>query len=67
MLLTNLFCRYKDGVLTVQRAPYIEDGWYIEIDSSIRVYEIPQFGGESELIATAPSLEAAFEIVKELK
>lgn len=36
----------KDGVITIQAAEYIEDGWYIEIiNDEITLYEIPQFGG----------------------
>ena len=63
----HLYCSYKNGTLTIQRQPYIEDGWYIEVDTSIRVYEIPQFGGNAQLVDTVASLEKAFEIVKELK
>ena len=37
----------KDGVLTIQEAEYIEDGWFIEVrESDITLYEIPLYGGE---------------------
>jgi hypothetical protein len=37
----------KGEKLTIQRASYIEDGWYIEITGDeITLFEIPQYGGK---------------------
>jgi len=41
----------KGNEIIIQRADYIEDGWFIEIiDSTITLYEIPLFGGKESKI-----------------
>jgi hypothetical protein len=48
--------------ITIQSAPYIEDGWYIEvIHNEITLYEIPQFGGEPIRIDGFNTLIGAIE------
>ena len=38
----------KYDKLIIQKADYIEDGWYIEIvDNIITLYEIPLHGGKA--------------------
>jgi len=47
----NLIAYYRDGVLTLQRAEYIEDGWFMEYkDSQWFLYEIPEGGGTPQFI-----------------
>ena len=41
----------KENKIIIQRADYIEDGWYIEIvDNIITLYEIPLHGGKESKI-----------------
>jgi hypothetical protein len=61
----------KDGVITLQSAPYIEHGPYIEItadeiDQYITLYEIPYGGGEPVLIDTFSTVIDAIEHSKKL-
>jgi hypothetical protein len=62
---TPLFSFFDEstGVLTTQRAPYIEDGWYIEThtDGQFKVFEIPQYGGESCEQGAFTSFKLAYE------
>lgn len=52
---------YIDGdIVTIQRADYIEDGWYIEvINKEITLWEIPYGGGEPYKIDTYESIQEA--------
>ena len=57
----------KGGYLQIQRAEYIEDGWYIKVyDYHCEAWEIAQYGGNEECIAEDVSLDQAFEIIKTL-
>lgn len=41
----------KENKIIIQRADYIEDGWYIEIiDNVITLWEIPLHGGKERKI-----------------
>jgi hypothetical protein len=53
----------EDGVLTLQRADYIEDGIYItKADGEgWKVFEIPQYGGDEYLVGEYPSLQMALD------
>jgi len=51
-----------NGILTIQRADYIEDGFYIEvIGSEITIWEIPSYGGEARLHSKHATLNSAIE------
>jgi len=57
----------KDGVITIQKSEYIEDGFYIEIlNEKITLYEIPSFGGEPVTIKDCNTLIEAIELSKTL-
>lgn len=64
----KLFAIYdSDGILTIQRAEYIEDGWYIKnICDSWILFEIPQYGGEAQFIDNYPDFHTAYKAAKEL-
>jgi len=52
---------HENGILMIQRADYIEDGWFIEIDGSyFRLYEIPPGGGKAELIRIYKTFQEAY-------
>lgn len=58
---------YKNGILTLQRDKYIEDGWYIEnFGNTWKVFEIPQYGGEPQYIGHYPSFTAAYKATESL-
>jgi len=58
---------YKKGILTIQSADYIEDGWYIQYVNQLwYVYEIPQHGGAADLIAHFGSFDLAYMCAKSL-
>jgi len=64
----NFVAIFKDNKLTIQRAKYIEDGWYIEIEGNkFTVYEIPEGGGKEQLIGTFNSIETALGWALNLK
>lgn len=53
---------HENGLLIIQKADYIEDGWYIEIDNfHVRLYEIPLGGGKAELIETYVTFQEAYD------
>jgi len=46
----------------IQRADYIEDGWYIAIDKhEARLYEIPTGGGKPQVIGTYKTFKEAHD------
>ena len=58
---------YENGILTLQRNKYIEDGWYIEnFNGNWKLFEIPQYGGEVQFVGKYPSFEAAYKQAIEL-
>ncbi len=58
----KLHASYCDGVLRIQKAPYIEDGWYIEnFADGWTLFEIPLYGGQPQEIGKYPSFEAAYK------
>ena len=58
---------HDNNKIQIQRADYIEDGWFIEIkDNMFLVYEIPQGGGNDEFIGTYDSLLSAIEKAEKL-
>ena len=60
--MTELHATYKDGILTLQRRKYIEDGWYIESVAGVwKLFYIPQYGGEPQFIGSYTSFKAAYE------
>jgi len=51
----------------IQPAPYIEDGWYIEVkDGVYSVYWIPQHGGQEEHIKDFGNKDMAIAFAKAL-
>lgn len=60
----NIFI-YKKGDITVyQPNEYMEDGWYITQDKIVRNYvlwEIPQYGGEANIVDNFLDLMEAIE------
>lgn len=51
-----------DGVLIIQEAAYIEDGYFIVVSGAdIIIYEIPPFGGEPIKISKHNTLTSAIE------
>jgi len=47
----RLIAYIKENKIIIQKADYIEDGWYIEIEGSIiTLFEIPTGGGEESVI-----------------
>lgn len=67
---TKLFSFFEasTGILTTQRAPYIEDGWYIEShsDGSFKVFDIPEHGGENSEHGEFVSFAQAYEFALSL-
>ena len=61
-----------NGDLTMQPQEYIEDGWFIDIDTIdantqvISLYEIPMGGGEPQLVSTFETLSAAIDMALQL-
>ncbi len=57
-----------DGLLIIQSASYIEDGWFIKCfdDETFEVYEIPQYGGEEEFLKKFTNIYKALEYAKSL-
>ncbi|MNQ55077.1 hypothetical protein D3C85_691590 [compost metagenome] len=58
---------YTDGVLTIQEADYVEDGWLIKTGANgkFEVWLIPQYGGEEAHIETFESFHEALKFTKE--
>ena len=59
----------EEGETTIQRAKYIEDGWFIiskKEEKEFNVFEIPLFGGKEELIDTFKTIEDAYRCAMEL-
>lgn len=47
----KLHAEFKNSVLTIQQAEYIEYGWYLELHKNMwHVLEIPSYGGQVHLI-----------------
>lgn len=67
---TKLFSFFDEatGVMTTQRAPYIENGWYIEahVDGKFKVFEIPEHGGENAEQGEFISFKLAYEFALNL-
>ena len=58
---------YLTKYLTLQRASYIEDGWYIVWNESTwNVFEIPLYGGQEELIGSYNTFQQAYSKAKTL-
>ena len=53
---------YHHGILQIQRADYIEDGWYIESgeDGKFVLFDIPEGGGDESTIDQARPVFSAF-------
>jgi len=52
----------KNGILIIQEADYIEDGWYIEVSGKgITLYEIPRYGGQEQKIDDYETILEAIE------
>lgn len=53
--------------ITFQRAPYIEDGWYIKlVDGYYEVWDIPQYGGYEGMVDRFFKFEDAYKFTKGL-
>jgi len=59
----NKYTLYEEGgIITIQKADYIEDGGYLEIiDGNITLIEIPPFGGEPQKINEFKNLHFALK------
>lgn len=59
---------YEDnGVITIQKTDYIEDGGYLEIkENNIVLMEIPQYGGEPQIINQFKNLHYALKELEAL-
>lgn len=61
-----IFINNKSEV-TFQRAPYIEDGWYIKLyDGYYEVWNIPQYGGYEGRVDKFFKFEDAYKFAKGL-
>lgn len=57
----------RDGKVTVQRADYIDDGWFVEINQDkITLLEIPEFGGNPIIVNRYVTLIDALEAANKL-
>lgn len=57
----------KNAKIIIQKAEYIEDGFYIEIEGKkITLFEIPMFGGEEKEIGEFATVIEAIEKIKTL-
>lgn len=61
----------NDGTVTFQRAPYIEDGWYIYFNSDTvkdkyEVWYIPQYGGNDSIVKAFAEFSEAYKFAQEL-
>ena len=57
----------KGDKIVIQRADYIEDGWYVEIDKDvITLYEIPLGGGVESSVGFYDTVLEAIDAGKEL-
>lgn len=70
-LINNKMKKYTlitdNNKIIIQKAEYIEDGWYIEINNEgISLYEIPQFGGNPILIGQFSTINKAIEKAESL-
>jgi len=62
-----LYTFIEGNKIKIQPAPYIEDGWYIEIiGTNITVYEIPLFGGDPIEIGDYLTLMDAIKVAESL-
>lgn len=53
--------------IIIQRAEYIEDGWYVVVSGTeIQLYEIPYGGGDPVFIGDYPTLIEAIRIGQSL-
>ena len=58
---------HDDNKIQLQRADYIEDGWYIDIiGGKFLLYDITQYGGNEEFIEVYDSLISAIEKAESL-
>lgn len=65
----KLFSIYDDDCLILQRAEYIEDGWYITHRSGTdtwSLYEIPEGGGIVNRIGNYPNIGEALDNADQL-
>lgn len=64
----GLFSKKRhDGSLLIQKAQYIEDGWFIlKKEDGFHLYELPLFGGEESLVDVYPDFEQAYKVAMEL-
>lgn len=63
----KLIAYVVDGLITIQRSEYIEDGMIIRVDGSlITLIEIPFGGGDEIIIGTFQTIIEAFNYHKTL-
>jgi hypothetical protein len=64
--MVELSASYENGILTIKRKKYIEDGWYIEnFGKNWKLLEI-QYGGEPEEVSRHESFESAYKAALQL-
>lgn len=63
----KLIAYVVDGLITIQRSEYIEDGMIIRVDGSIiTLIEIPYGGGDEIIVGTFNTIIEAFNHYKTL-
>lgn len=61
-LLASLVAHIRTDCVILQKRQYIEDGWFIKvIPSQVQLWEIPQFGGDEQLIGNFTSITEAYQ------
>ena len=57
----------NDKNLVVQKAPYIEDGWYIQhIEGQWELWDIPQCGGQPQFIKSSLDFNDVYNVIETL-
>jgi hypothetical protein len=60
----TVYYNQEQKYLTLQKSDYIEDGGYIRVEGSeYKAYEIPQYGGNPELIKVCKDIFEAIEVL----
>ena len=60
-ILASLNCFIHKDYVILQDKKYKEDGWFIKIISNqVQLWEIPQYGGEPNIICTYPCVTSAY-------
>ena len=62
IIMEKLILYVKEDYLQIQRAEYIEDGWFIRIyGTKVKLYEIPYGGGKENNVGVFESIQDALD------